>query len=135
MGSVCIVGAAVLIGLPLVSYVVEWLRPVPVAPERLSWAPDIAVRHVTVGGARLRYITAGQGPALVLLHTLRTQLDMFQRVVPALAKRFRVYALDYPGHGYSAIPTVAYTPELFVSSVAGFLEDLQIKDTDRKSVV
>ncbi len=41
---------------------------------------------------------------LVLLHTLRTQLDMFQKVIPALAQRFRVYALDYPGHGYSDIP-------------------------------
>ena len=122
-----IAAAAVLVGLPLASYVVEWLRPAPAAPERVPWASDILVRYVTVGGTRLRYITAGQGPALVLLHTLRTQLDMFQRVVPTLAQQFRVYALDYPGHGYSDIPTTAYTPEFFVSSVAGFLEALQIK--------
>src|SRR5207244_11945794 len=63
----------------------------------------------------------------VLLHTLRTQLDMFQRVVPPLACRFRVYALDYPGHGYSAIPGAEYTPDFFVASVAGFLEALQIR--------
>ena len=128
MGSAWIVGVAVLIGVPLVSYIVEWLRPAPVAPERLSWAPNIPVAYLTVGGTRLRYITAGQGPALVLLHTLRTQLDMFQRVVLPLAKRFRVYALDYPGHGYSAIPAAQYTPDFFVASVAGFLEALQIKD-------
>ena len=128
MATAWIVAAAVLIGLPLVSYLVEWLRRAPAAPERLSWAPEIPIRYVTVGGTRLRYITVGQGPALVLLHTLRTQLDMFQRVVPALAKRFRVYALDYPGHGYSDIPRAAYTPVFFVSSVAGFLEALEIKD-------
>ena len=123
-----VVAAALLIGLSLVSYVVEWLRRPPAPPERLPWAPDIPVRYVTVGATRLRYITTGQGPALVLLHTLRTQLDMFQRVVPVLAKQFRVYALDYPGHGYSDIPRTAYTPELFVSTVAGFLEALKIKD-------
>ena len=27
-----------------------------------------------------------------------------QKVIPALAERFQVYALDYPGHGYSDIP-------------------------------
>ena len=121
------VAGAVLVGLPVISYVVEWLRRAPVAPERLSWAPDIPVHYVMVGGARLRYITVGQGPALVLLHTLRTQLDMFQRVVAPFAKRFRVYALDYPGHGYTDIPKAEYTPELFVASVGGFLDALQIE--------
>ena len=123
-----IVAVAVLVGLPLVSYVVESLRRAPVSRERLPWAPDIPVRYVTVGVTRLRYITAGQGPALVLLHTLRTQLDMFQRVFPELAKQFRVYALDYPGHGYSDIPQAEYRPELFASSVAGFLEALDIEE-------
>ena len=28
-------------------------------------------------GSRLRYYTAGTGPALVLVHTVRTQLDYF----------------------------------------------------------
>ncbi len=128
MSSVWILAAVVLIALPLISYVVEWLRRAPVPPERLSWAPDIPIRQITVGATRLRYITAGQGPPLVLLHTLRTQLDMFQRVVSVLAKQFRVYALDYPGHGYSDIPKAEYTSELFVSSVAGFLDALELRD-------
>ncbi len=123
-----IVAAAVVVGLPLVSYLVESLRPAPGAPERVPWAADITCRYVTVDGVRLRYITTGQGPAVVLLHTLRTQLDMFQRVVPALGQQFRVYALDYPGHGYSDIPQAEYTPDLFVASVAGLLAALQIKD-------
>src|ERR1700712_4510160 len=39
----------------------------------------------------------GDGPNLVLIHTVRTQLDLFQFVVPLLAKHFTVYALDLPG--------------------------------------
>jgi len=130
MSAGWIAAAAVVVGLPLISYLVEWLRSAPVAPERLAWppAPDIPVRYVGVGGTRLRYITVGEGPALVLLHTLRTQLDMFQRVVPTLAQHFRVYALDYPGHGYSEIPDADYTPDFFAASVAGFLEALEISD-------
>ncbi len=111
-----------------VSYLVEWLRSAPAAPDRLDWAPDIPVRYVEVKGTKLRYIAAGQGPTLLLLHTLRTQLDMFQKVIPELANRFRVYALDYPGHGYSEIPKASYSSELFVTAVARFLDQLDIRD-------
>jgi len=63
-----------------------------------------------------------------LLHTLRTQLDIFQKVIPTLAQRFTVYALDFPGHGYSDIPKVDYEPELFVEAAVGFLDELEITD-------
>jgi len=116
------------IGPVLVSMVIEALRPVPPIPEELAWAGDIAIQYTSVKGHRLRYIKAGRGPNLVLLHTLRTQLDIFQKVIPTLARRFTVYALDYPGHGYSDIPNVEYAPKLFVDAVAGFLEDLHIRD-------
>ena len=54
-------------------------------------------------GSRLRYFRTGTGPPLVLLHTVRTQLDYFQRVMPALWDEFTVYALDLPGMGWSDI--------------------------------
>jgi pimeloyl-ACP methyl ester carboxylesterase len=117
-----------LAGVVLVSYLVEAVRRSPTTPARLAWAPEIPIQSVDVAGVRLRYISAGAGQPLVLLHTLRTQLDMFQRIVPELAKRFRVYALDYPGHGYSDIPKGDYSPGFFVSAVEGFLERLDISD-------
>jgi pimeloyl-ACP methyl ester carboxylesterase len=124
--------AAIALGLlatpVLLSYVVEALRSAPPAPERVPWAPDIPVRYIDVGGMRLRYMVTGEGPALVLLHTLRTQLDMFQKIVPLLSQQFRVYALDYPGHGYSDIPPADYTADFFVNAVARFLDRLGIKD-------
>src|ERR1700745_762663 len=54
-------------------------------------------------GSRLRYFTAGTGPPLVLLHTVRTQLDYFQRGSPLVWDSFTVYALDLPGMGWSDI--------------------------------
>jgi pimeloyl-ACP methyl ester carboxylesterase len=123
-----IVAIGSLVALVLVSFLVEAGRPVPAAPERLAWAPDLPVRYVEVDGMRLRYVVAGEGPAIVLLHTLRTQLDMFQKVIPALAARFRVYALDYPGHGYSDIPDVEYSAEFFTDTVAHALDRLDVRD-------
>lgn len=77
---------------------------------------------------KLRYVKAGSGRTLVLLHTLRTQLDLFERVLPELAKHFTVYALDYPGHGYSDIPKAQYDAEFFVGAVEGFLNALDLRD-------
>jgi pimeloyl-ACP methyl ester carboxylesterase len=75
----------------------------------------------------VRYIKTGTGPNLVLLHTLRTQLDIFQGVVPQLARQFTVYAYDYPGHGWSDIPEASYAPEDFYQWTAAFLDKLDIK--------
>jgi len=119
---------AVGLGLWLVSFVVEALRPMPKPPAKLRWAPDIPIQTVDVGGDKLRYIKAGKGPTLVLLHTLRTQLDLFEKVVPELSKHFTVYAVDYPGHGYSDIPKGRYDADFFIKSVEGFLDKLDLRN-------
>ena len=50
----------------------------------LRWWPDQKPEFLPLanGGPKVRYLRAGQGPALVLLHSIRTQLDLFQRVIP-----------------------------------------------------
>lgn len=116
------------IGLWLISFVVETLRPAPEAPIQLRWASEIPVAYVEVGGNRVRYIKSGAGPTLVLLHTLRTQLDLFEKVVLGLSKRFTVYALDFPGHGYSDIPETRYDATFFTDAIEGFLEKLALQD-------
>ena len=123
-----IIFVAVGIGTWLVSFIVEALRPKPKPPAKLRWAPDIPIQTVEVDGNKLRYIKTGKGPALVLLHTLRTQLDLFEKVIPELAKRFTIYALDYPGHGYSDIPDARYDANFFSDAVEGFLDKFDLRD-------
>jgi pimeloyl-ACP methyl ester carboxylesterase len=119
---------AVGLGVWLVSFLVEALRPKPKAPATLRWAPNIPIDTIDIGGTKLRYIKSGKGPVLVLLHTLRTQLDLFEKVVPELSKHFTVYALDYPGHGYSDIPQARYDAAFFTKAVEGFLDKLNLRD-------
>src|SRR5262245_37635671 len=111
-----------------VAYLIEVARPAPEPSAELPWAPDIPVRYLDADGVRLRYVVAGDGPVLVLLHTLFTELDLFQRVIPALAKQFRVYALDLPGHGWSDIPKVDYSAEYFIGTVGRFLDAAGVTD-------
>jgi pimeloyl-ACP methyl ester carboxylesterase len=80
-------------------------------------------------GSRLRYFTAGSGPALVLLHTIRTQLNYFHRVIPQLWDSFTVYALDLPGMGWSDVVTGArYEEPDLRGAVAEFVTGLDLHD-------
>ena len=77
----------------------------------------------------LRYRRTGTGRPLVLLHTIRTQLDYFRGIIPLLSKHFTVYALDLPGHGYSTIDLAQRFDEpYFRRSVRAFIEALDLKD-------
>jgi pimeloyl-ACP methyl ester carboxylesterase len=76
-------------------------------------------------GSRLRYYTAGTGPPLVLMHTVRTQLDYFQRVIPLVRDHYTVYALDLPGMGWSDIVADArYEEPQLRSAVVEFVNGL-----------
>ena len=46
--------------------------------------------------------TTGSGPDLVLLHGWALHSGVWAEVLPALAARWRVHAIDLPGHGHSA---------------------------------
>ena len=52
---------------------------------------------------RLRYLSGGTGPPLVMLHTVRTQAEHFRELIALVQERYTVYALDLPGMGYSQI--------------------------------
>ncbi|HZQ33446.1 MAG TPA: alpha/beta hydrolase [Mycobacterium sp.] len=78
-------------------------------------------------GSRLRYYTAGNGPPLVLLHTVRTQLDYFQLVIPLLWDHYTIYALDLPGMGWSDIvPGARYEEPELRAAVVEFVSGLDL---------
>ena len=80
-------------------------------------------------GSRLRYFTAGTGPSLVLMHTIRTQMDYFHRVIPQLWDSFTVYALDLPGMGWSDIvPGARYEEPYLRAAVVEFVTGLDLYD-------
>lgn len=75
----------------------------------------------------LRYLKAGEGDPLILIHTIRTQLEYFQEVIPELAKHYTVYALDLPGHGHSSIDGQANYDEAYMrEAVISFIEKLKL---------
>lgn len=70
--------------------------------------PDFAHHHADLGDVSLHYVTAGRGPALVLLHGWPQTWYMWRLVMPALAARYRVVAPDLRGLGDSSRPEGGY---------------------------
>jgi pimeloyl-ACP methyl ester carboxylesterase len=56
---------------------------------------------ITLDGARLRYLRAGSGPALLLVHGLLGYSFSWRYTLPALARQATIYAPDLPGAGFS----------------------------------
>ncbi len=82
-------------------------------------------RSVEVGGASIRYLAAGEGSPLVLLHGVGTSALEWNRAIPALAHGRSVYALHLlePESGDRA----GYSPASFAGFVAKFLDALEIE--------
>ena len=84
-------------------------------------------RAVDVKGVQTRYLAAGEGPALVLLHALGESSLDWRWVIPALAGSRSVYAPDLPGFGWSTKPGADYSPAFFERFASGFLDALGIQ--------
>ena len=65
----------------------------------------IASRTAKIDGFQLHYLSAGHGPAVILLHGYAETSRMWRPIMPLLAEKFTVIAPDLPGIGDSAIPT------------------------------
>jgi pimeloyl-ACP methyl ester carboxylesterase len=78
---------------------------------------------------RLRYLSGGMGPPLVLLHTVRTQAEHFRHLIPLVRERYTVYALDLPGMGYSQIvPGASYDEPAMRAAVKRLITRLDLRD-------
>jgi pimeloyl-ACP methyl ester carboxylesterase len=84
--------------------------------------------YATTGHGQLHYREAGSGEPLVLLHHSTRSSDVWREVLPCLAERFRVIALDTPGFGSSPPPAA---PPGLAGYTAAFLEALETLDVRR----
>ena len=77
----------------------------------------------TVAGARVRYLDVGEGPAVVLIHGFASSLETWATVIPVLAKKHRVLALDLKGFGWTDRPAGDYSPHAEAQLVSALMEE------------
>jgi pimeloyl-ACP methyl ester carboxylesterase len=89
------------------------------SPERRDSRKPVA-RDVAARGARIRFVEAGSGPPLILVHDYLASHVAWDDVLPRLARNFRVIAPDLPGFGESEKPP----PSRYRYDFEGFSESL-----------
>ncbi len=84
----------------------------------------ILPRSKTRSGAA--YHECGSGEPLILLHGVGLRAEVWQPQLDALSDRWRIYAVDLPGHGQSKPLSKSADLEDYVSWLEQFIRDLKL---------
>jgi (E)-2-((N-methylformamido)methylene)succinate hydrolase len=79
------------------------------------------------GRLATRYLIAGKGPAVVLIHGVGARLENWDGVCKTLVRHFRVLRYDLRGHGRSTRLPGPYSLSLFASDLRALLEHTGIQ--------
>src|SRR5207248_4092452 len=87
---------------------------------------------IDLPAGRFHYISWGaertELPSMLLLHGITSSTQSWVRVGPALAERYRVYALDLRGHGESIKPSPGeYSLRQTADDAVAFMEALDLR--------
>lgn len=84
-------------------------------------------KEAVVFGQKIRYVEAGSGPVVVLLHGLGGNSTNWAFNTPALAQKFRVIVPDQVGFGQSDRPLINYRVGTYVDFLDKFLSELKVE--------
>ncbi|SDG58629.1 Pimeloyl-ACP methyl ester carboxylesterase [Lentzea fradiae] len=79
--------------------------------------PGFQHNHTQVNGVRLHYVTGGRGEPLVLLPGWPQTWWLYHKIMPALAERFRVIAVDLRGMGGSDKPAGGFDKKTMATDI------------------
>jgi len=85
-------------------------------------------KFVTVDDKKVHYIEKGNGKPIILIHGFLYHTVMWEKNIDALAEKFKVYAIDLWGWGYSErLKEKEYSFERYGKQIVGFMDALNIK--------
>ena len=84
---------------------------------------DIRSNYADLGDGIVHYLSAGDGPPVVLLHGIPQTSHEWRHVIPHLAGRFRVIAPDLRGLGDSWRPATGYDKKTVAADVWRLVHD------------
>jgi pimeloyl-ACP methyl ester carboxylesterase len=87
-------------------------------------------QYADVNGINLYYETHGKGRPLILLHGGLGSGEMFGPVLPLLAERHQVIAVDLQGHGRTADIDRPLDVRLMADDIAALIEHLRLATPD-----
>ncbi len=100
---------------------------VPASPS----GPQVEEHWMPLGGGRMRYLKAGSGRPLILIHGLLAYSFSWRFAIPALAQSSTVYAVDNLGAGFSpSVPGMDCTMGATADRILQFADGLGLGEFD-----
>ncbi|MCX4388068.1 alpha/beta hydrolase [Micromonospora peucetia] len=96
------------------------------SPSRLadSLPGSFTSSYVQTNGVRLHYVAGGSGAPVILLHGWPQTWWEYRKVMPDLATKYRVIAVDLRGGGESSKPQSGYDKKTMAADIAGLITAL-----------
>ncbi|MBU1236802.1 MAG: 3-oxoadipate enol-lactonase [Gammaproteobacteria bacterium] len=82
---------------------------------------------IHTNGIDIHYDVQGEGPWLILSHSLGTDVTLWDDQMDTLTPHFRVLRFDTRGHGGSSAPTIPYDFAMLTADVLGLMDELDIE--------
>ena len=112
----------------MLRFLISIILAVTVGP---AFADDMAAgSRVEVNGMEMYYEVSGAGDALIVLHGAYMNIPSMGRIIPALAERHRVYALEFQGHGRTTDIDRPITYQNLADDVAAFMDAVDLEKAD-----
>ena len=93
--------------------------PLPGEPTGATFA--------NIADSRVHYVDRGVGQAVVLMHGFGSSLEVWNELVPELARGHRVIAVDLKGFGWTDRPEGDYSPSAQAEMVWALLDHLEVR--------
>ena len=103
------------------------------AVTALTAAPALAQdtgRRVEVNGMQMYYEVSGGGEPLVVLHGAYMDIPSMGEIIPRLARKYKVYALEFQGHGRTSHIDRPITYQALADDVAAFMDAVGLERAD-----
>ena len=88
---------------------------------------DFMSKTASVNGTTLHFVRSGKGPALILIHGFPQDWFQYQVIMPRLAKRFTVIAVDLRGIGGSKANAGGYDAATMAEDIDGLASALKLQ--------
>jgi pimeloyl-ACP methyl ester carboxylesterase len=93
--------------------------------------PRTFIRRIEADGVTVFYREAGapDAPVVLLLHGFPTSSFQYRELIPRLADRYRVIALDLPGFGFTEVPdqrNYKYSFDALANTILAFTDALHL---------
>ena len=90
-----------------------------------KWAKG---KFVTVDGSKIHYVERGEGKPVILIHGFLYHTVMWNQNIDVLAQKFKVYAIDLWGWGFSErLKDTEYSFDRYSKQIIGFMDALKIQ--------